>query len=97
VDDPRAAAPGTESPALLAKGAAAPGGTADRGDANWLLMLGAFAGLGVLALLVAAGLARRTSGRRRQLSPRERQEALLKLRGWLAEDEAAEAFTGARR
>lgn len=98
-EESHAGVPGAQSPGSFgSKPTGAHGRATGRGDADWLWMLGAFAGIAVLALLVATGLARRTSGRRgRQLSPRERQEALLKLRGWLAEDEAADVVAGARR
>ncbi len=53
---------------------------------NWMLMLLAFIGLAVLALVVTALAPRRTrQGDGRRLSDAERQQALAKLRVWMAE------------
>ena len=56
---------------------------------NWLMLLAALLGLGLLALILGALLARR---RRvevvRTLTTTEREEALRKLRSWMAEGEA---------
>ena len=72
--------------------------SAGRSSGNWLLMLAAFAGIALVALLAVAALPRRGRDERGRLSPRERHEALLKLRGWLAEGDAAiDAAPGARR
>ena len=72
--------------------------TARNASGNWLLLLAAFAGIMLLALLAGALMRRGPADTRARLSPRERQEALLKLRGWLAEgDSTADAMPGVRR
>ena len=86
-------------PAIASDKASSPhAAAAGHGSSSWLLMLGAFVGLALLALLAAAALPRGARDGRVRLSPRERQEALLRLRGWLAEGDATvDAVPGARR
>lgn len=96
--DPMAGTQSAEPMVALDKASSARGGAATRSSGNWLMMLGAFAGLALLAALVAAGMSRGERDRRARLSPQERQEALLKLRGWLAErDDGAGTAQGVRR